>query len=95
MKPENDPTEATRAERARRFRDMAFNGTFGLEFAPREPGRAEVRLAPRREHLQIEGVVHGGTLATLGDTAGVYSIYPDLPEPLTMTMCSCTIPPPA
>ena len=75
----------TTAVRAQRFVDMPFNQPFGLEFRARAPGHAEVTLVPRPEHLQVDGVIHGGTLATLADTAGVYAIYPDLPEPLSMT----------
>ena len=76
---------ASREERARGFREQSFHEAWNYVFEPREPGRAEVRLEAEPAHLQIDGVVHGGVLATLGDTAGVYSIYPDLEGERTIT----------
>ena len=72
-------------KRAERFAGMPFNRNWGFQFAPRAPGRAEIRLEPREEHLQVGGVVHGGVIATLADTAGVYAIYPDLDDGRTIT----------
>lgn len=71
--------------KAERFVETAFNSNAGFHFAPRAPGRAEVTLEPREKDLQVDGVVHGGVIATLADTAGVYAIYPDLDDAHTIT----------
>ena len=39
----------------------------------------------KRFFQQEEGVVHGGVLTTLADTAAVYTVYPFLAENETMT----------
>jgi uncharacterized protein (TIGR00369 family) len=41
--------------------------------------RALVALPIRPEFIQENGVVHGGFLSTLLDTAAVYAVVPDLP----------------
>jgi uncharacterized protein (TIGR00369 family) len=63
----------------------------GLCLLDRQPGRAEVELAARAELAQEEGVVHGGVLAALLDTAAVYAVHPDLPTDRTMTSISFQI----
>jgi uncharacterized protein (TIGR00369 family) len=42
-------------------------------------------MPAREDQLQPDGVLHGGVLATLADTAAVYSILPDLPEGRSIT----------
>jgi uncharacterized protein (TIGR00369 family) len=44
----------------------------GLRFLERNESQAVVALPLRAELLQVAGVVHGGILATLADTAAVY-----------------------
>jgi uncharacterized protein (TIGR00369 family) len=36
-------------------------------------------------YVQEKGVIHGGIITTLADTAAVYAINPDLPPGKTMT----------
>ena len=48
-------------------------------------GRAELALAPRDEFRQEVGRLHGGILATLGDTAAVYAIVGRLPRDRSLT----------
>jgi uncharacterized protein (TIGR00369 family) len=42
----------------------------GFELAEVSRGRVALRLRVERHHKQVHGVVHGGVLATLADTAG-------------------------
>jgi len=44
----------------------------GLRFLERTESAAAVALPLRAEFLQVAGVVHGGIIATLADTAAVY-----------------------
>jgi len=48
---------------------------FGFMLQTAEPGRVilQMRVAPR--HKQVHGVVHGGVLASLADTAGGLATY--------------------
>jgi len=60
-------------------------GILGLRELEGRDGGARLALAPRPDLLQVAGVVHGGVLATLADTAGVWSILRDLPAARTIT----------
>ncbi|HEV2304301.1 MAG TPA: PaaI family thioesterase [Candidatus Acidoferrales bacterium] len=61
-----------------RFSNTARQFGFRLEHA--EPGRATLRMKVQPRHMQIHGVVHGGVLASLADTAGGLAIYLALPR---------------
>ena len=39
----------------------------------------------RQEQLQEEGVLHGGLISAIADSAAVYAFYPDLEAARTMT----------
>ena len=53
------------------FEAAAFVQHLGIEMTALEPGICEAALALRPEHLQQDGVVHAGVIATLADhTAG-------------------------
>ena len=43
-------------------------------------GRAVLRLDVRRRHKQLHGVVHGGILAAMADTAAAIASYTMLPK---------------
>src|SRR5260370_36019815 len=43
-------------------------------------GRAVLRLDVRRRHKQLHGVVHGGILAAMADTAAAIASYTVLPK---------------
>ncbi|HTS11118.1 MAG TPA: PaaI family thioesterase [Candidatus Limnocylindrales bacterium] len=48
---------------------------FGFELGEAEPGRVVLRMRVRERHKQVHGVVHGGVLAALADTAGGLATY--------------------
>lgn len=45
------------------------NGLIGAELVAFEPGKVEMRLPIRKEHLQQHGVVHGGLVSYMADNA--------------------------
>ena len=66
--------------------DMPVSVWFGLRYGASDDGqRAQVTLPMRRELLQVDGVVHGGILATLADTAAVHLLRPALAADERMT----------
>ncbi len=59
------------AARVRSIFEAAFIRHLGIEIVSIEPGSVSSSLAPRPEHLQQDGYVHAGVVATLADhTAG-------------------------
>jgi uncharacterized protein (TIGR00369 family) len=53
---------------------------FGFKLASIERGTAVMTMRVRPRHKQVHGVVHGGILASLADTAGALAAYPLLPR---------------
>ncbi len=65
------------AEKELRWR-LANSNTarqFGFELHTAEPGRVLLQMRVARRHKQVHGVVHGGVLASLADTAGGLATY--------------------
>jgi len=60
-------------------------GVLGIDFAAFEPGRAECRLAPQESHCNLMGIMHGGVVSTLADTALGCAILTRLPEGMAQT----------
>ena len=56
-----------------RLRDAPISRFPGHRLVACQNGRAEVRLPYRAEFQQSYGVVHGGLIATLADTAGFFA----------------------
>ena len=48
---------------------------FGFVLVEAKPGRAILRMRVGKRHKQVHGVVHGGVLAALADTAGGLATY--------------------
>jgi len=46
-----------------------FYGWMGLSLVSVEPGRVEIALDAAPHHLNIQGLLHGGVISTLADTA--------------------------
>lgn len=67
------------------FGRVPVNRHFGFSLQSVRRGTAEVAMPLKRSFRQEEGVVHGGVLATLADTAAVYAIYPFLDDDQSMT----------
>ena len=67
-------------ELARGLRASRSVRLFGFELDAVEPGRAVVGMKVRAQHKQVHGVVHGGILAGLADTAAGLAIYSALPR---------------
>lgn len=68
-----------------RFTDAPVNRLFGFELLDIDARGASVAFRPRAEHAQEYGVVHGGILSALADTAAVYTILPGLKPGERMT----------
>jgi uncharacterized protein (TIGR00369 family) len=67
-------------ELARRLDQSNPARQFGFRLEAAEPGRAVVRMRVLARHKQVHGVVHGGVLASLADTAGGLATYMLLPR---------------
>lgn len=64
-------------------RKFHFSNTarqFGFQLEHAEIGRAKLRMKVQPRHMQIHGVVHGGVLASLADTAAGLALYLGLPS---------------
>lgn len=65
---------------AQTFARVPFNRMAGFRLVQSDSSRAEVTLNPTAAMEQEHGVVHGGMLAALADTAAVYLIHPSVGE---------------
>ncbi len=52
-----------------RIARSAFHSWVGMELVAAEPGRVEIGLDAAEHHLNLQGMLHGGVIATLADTA--------------------------
>jgi uncharacterized protein (TIGR00369 family) len=57
-----------------KFDSNHFPRSLGIKLDSIEEGRARLSLEVRRQHLQLAGVMHGGAIATLIDTAVAFAI---------------------
>ena len=64
----------------RRMRESKATELFGFDVESVHDGRAIFRLDVRPKHKQIHGVVHGGILAALADTAAAIAAYTVIPR---------------
>jgi uncharacterized protein (TIGR00369 family) len=67
------------------LRSTPVNRFLGFSLVACDEAGAELAMPPRQEHLQEKGVVQGGILTALADTAAVYALLPRLPPELDMT----------
>ena len=67
------------------FASVPVNRWLGFELRTEEAGNPAVAFRPGPEHAQEYGVVHGGIISTLADTAAVYTILPGLGPSERMT----------
>jgi len=68
------------SELGRRIHRSVPGKLFGFRLASVERGIAVMTMQVRSRHKQVHGVVHGGILASLADTAGALAAYPLLPR---------------
>ena len=52
-----------------RLARSAFHSWVGMELVRAVPGRVEIGLDAAAHHLNLQGLLHGGVIATLADTA--------------------------
>ena len=57
-----------------KFETNHFPRSLGIELDSIEAGRARLSLEVKRQHLQPAGIMHGGAIATLIDTAVAFAI---------------------
>lgn len=57
-----------------------YPALIGLTIAALDFDRCRIELTLRRDHMQPFGIVHGGVLATLIDTATFWAAFMRLPE---------------
>ncbi|MCI0488731.1 MAG: PaaI family thioesterase [Blastocatellia bacterium] len=57
-----------------KFEINHFPQLLGIELDSIEPGRARLSVEVRKELLQLQGVMHGGAIASLIDTAVAFAI---------------------
>ncbi len=56
------------------FRNFPFNKLMGMELLEVEPGRSRMAMSWREDLCQPAGILHGGTIASLADTAIAHAI---------------------
>lgn len=80
-----DPRKLERARKA--FSSVAYAKFLGLEMGEVGDGAASIHLEVRDELLQNHGVVHGGAIASLIDTASAFALLTriELDERVTTT----------
>lgn len=80
-----DPERVARARAA--FAAVPYAKLIGLELGEVTPGAVSIHLEVRDELQQNQGVVHGGAMASLIDTAAAFAVLTqlDLNERVTTT----------
>lgn len=73
------------AARREALKSARFSHLVGLKLEEARPGYAKMSLAAREEVKQTNGVIHGGALATLADTAVAFALSTLLPKDQKMT----------
>jgi uncharacterized protein (TIGR00369 family) len=71
-------------ELLRTFAAVPTNQAFGFELSAVGEGSAEVRMPVQEWFAQEAGIVHGGIVSALADTAAAYAIIPSLKEGTSM-----------
>ena len=67
------------------FSEVPVNKFFRYTWVSRSPDGAEISMEARPEYAQETGVVQGGVLSAIADTAAVYALLPDLEADRMMT----------
>jgi 1,4-dihydroxy-2-naphthoyl-CoA hydrolase len=75
----------TELDQAQIDQAMPFGPTLGIEFTAASSDEVRSRLAWRAELCTAGGVLHGGTLMSLADTAGAVCAFLNLPDGASTT----------
>jgi len=67
------------------FSRIPVNALLGFKLISRSSETAVISMEVKPEYLQQEGVVHGGLVTAVADSAAVHALYPGLEEGRTMT----------
>jgi uncharacterized protein (TIGR00369 family) len=86
---EMDPARRARAREA--FASVPYAKLLGLELGEISRGRATIHLTVRDELKQNQGVVHGGAVASLIDTAAAFAVVTELEAGERVTTTDLTI----
>lgn len=73
------------------FASVPYAKFLGLELGEMRPGEASIHLAVRDELRQNQGIVHGGALASLIDTASAFAVATQLEPGERVTTTDLTI----
>ena len=84
-----DPARLGRAHEA--FASVPYAKLLGLELGEISPGQATIHLTVRDEMKQNQGVVHGGAVASLIDTAAAFAVVTELEAGERVTTTDLTI----
>jgi acyl-CoA thioesterase len=84
-KDDLDPQKLARARNA--FAAVPYAKFLGLQLGEVRPGEVSIHLSVRDELKQNQGVVHGGAIASLIDTASAFAVLTqvDVDERVTTT----------
>ena len=86
---ELDPAKVARARAA--FAAVPYAKFLGLELGDFSDGQVSVHLRVREELLQNQGVVHGGAIASLIDTASAFAVLSQIALNEKVTTTDLTI----
>jgi uncharacterized protein (TIGR00369 family) len=84
-------TEAERQRIEKAFADVPFARLLDIEMGEMERGKATLHLGVRDELRQNNGLMHGGVIASLIDTAAAFAILTVLEPNKTTTTVDLTI----
>lgn len=82
--PQRRATGLGRPAPAEAFASTPVHRLLGFTCRETTPERCVVAMSVRHEHLQETGVVQGGILTSLADTAAVHLLWPFLPADRSM-----------
>jgi len=86
---ELDPARVARARKA--FASVPYGKLLGLELGEISRGQVSIHLEVRDELRQNQGVVHGGAVASLIDTAAAFAVLSQLELNERVTTTDLTI----
>ena len=87
----NKLTAAHEKRLRRALEKVPYANLLGIELESFAPGTAVVGVTIRDEHLQNNGVVHGGVIASLIDTATAFAVLTVVPRQERVTTVDLTI----